>query len=180
MFGMSTETVNTETMSTATLGVISDTHGLLNETVRAVQLFREHGVQAIVHCGDIGSSAVVRAFQGIETHFVLGNMDGGSMDGERESLQFAAEETGNHFHDWFGSIELSGKRIAFAHGHLPQFEEELGSGNWDLLCFGHTHVASLQMHGSTLLLNPGAFVRVFRPTVAIVTLPDMAVERLDV
>ena len=51
---------------------------------------------------------------------------------------------------------------------------------WDLLCFGHTHTASLQMHGSTMLLNPGAFKRVFRPTVAIVTLPDMTVERFDV
>ena len=157
------------------LGIISDTHGLLNETVRAVRLFREHDVQMVIHCGDIGSSEVVRAFQGLETHFVFGNMDG-----ESEAFRFAVEETGNHLHGWFGSFELSGKRIAFAHGHLPQFEQELESGNWDLLCFGHTHVASLQMYGSTLLLNPGAFVRVFRPTIATVTLPDMTVERFDV
>ena len=162
-------------MSISKLGVISDTHGLLNETVRAVRLFREHGVQTIIHCGDIGSSAVVKAFQGIETHFVLGNMDG-----ESENLQLVAEETGNQLHGWFGSIELSGKRIAFSHGHLPQFEEELENGNWDLLCFGHTHVATLQMHGATLLLNPGAFQRVLQPTIAIVTLPDMTVERFDV
>ena len=162
-------------MSISKLGVISDTHGLLDETVRAVRLFQEHGVQMVIHCGDIGSSAVVKAFQGIETHFALGNMDD-----ESETLRLAAEETGNRLHGWFGSIELSGKRIAFSHGHLPQFEEELESGNWDLLCFGHTHVASLQVHGSTLLLNPGAFARVFRPTIAIVTLPEMTVERFDV
>ena len=162
-------------MNTSKLGIISDTHGRLNETVRAVQLFRERNVQAIIHCGDIGSSDVIRAFQGIETHFVFGNMDG-----ESETLRFAAEKTGNHLHGWFGSIELSGKRIGFAHGHLPQFEQELESGNWDLLCFGHTHVATLQMYGSTLLLNPGAFQRVSRPTVAIVTLPDLTVERFDV
>jgi len=158
------------------LGVISDTHGLLNETVLAVQLFREHDVQTVIHCGDIGSSAVVRAFQGLETHFVFGNMDG-----ESESLRLAAEETGNRFHGWFGSIELSGKRIAFLHGHQTSyFEQELESGCWDLLCFGHTHVASLQMHGSTLLLNPGAFKRVFRPTIAIVTCPDLTIERFDI
>ena len=154
---------------------MSDTHGRLNETVCAVQLFRERDVQTVIHCGDIGGSTIVRAFQGIETHFVLGNMDG-----ENKTLRLAAEETGNCLHGWFGSIEQFGKRIAFTHGHLPQFEQELESGNWDLLCFGHTHVASLQMHGSTLLLNPGAFTRVFRPTVAIVTLPDMIVERFDV
>jgi putative phosphoesterase len=158
------------------LGVISDTHGLLNETIRAVQLFREHEVRAVIHCGDIGGSNIVRAFQGIETHFVFGNMDG-----ENEELWFAAEETGNRFHGSFGSLELSGTRIAFLHGHeSDKFTRELESGNWDLFCFGHTHVASLQMHGSTLLLNPGAFKRVFRPTVAIVTLPDLTVERFDV
>ena len=162
-------------MSVSKLGVISDTHGRLNETVLAVCLFREQDVQTVIHCGDIGSSAVVRAFQGIDTHFVFGNVDG-----ESEILRLAAEETGNRLHGWFGSIERSGKRIAFMHGHQPQFEQELADDNWDLFCFGHTHVASLQMHGSTLLLNPGAFQRVFRPTVAIVTLPDLIVERFDV
>jgi len=158
------------------LGVMSDTHGLLNETVLAVQLFREQNVETVIHCGDIGGGAVVRAFQGLDTHFVLGNMDGDS-----DSLRLAAEETGNVLHGWFGSMERSGKRIAFLHGHRSvSFEQELESGNWDLLCFGHTHVASLQMHGSTMLLNPGAFTRVFRPTIAIVTLADLTVERFDV
>ena len=158
------------------LGVISDTHGLLNETILAVQLFREHDVQTVIHCGDIGSSAIVRAFQGLETHFVFGNTDG-----EDEKLRLAAKETGNQFHDWFGSIERAEKRIAFLHGHQsPQFEHELENGHWDLLCYGHTHVASLKMHGSTLLLNPGAFKRVFRPTIAIVTLRDLNVERFDI
>ncbi|MCL2711175.1 MAG: YfcE family phosphodiesterase [Planctomycetaceae bacterium] len=162
-------------MTPSKLGIISDTHGLVDETVRAVRLFREHDVQAIIHCGDIGSSEVVRAFQGIETHFVLGNMDG-----ENATLRLVAEETGNQLHGWFGSMERADKRIAFAHGHLPQFEQEMESGNWDLLCFGHTHVASLQMHGSTMLLNPGAFKMVPHPTIAIVTLPEMTVERFDV
>jgi len=158
------------------IGIISDTHGFLNETVRAVHLFREHGVQMVIHCGDIGSDAVVRAFQGLETHFVLGNMDG-----ESESLRSAAEETGNRLHDWFGSIECSGKRIAFLHGHQSdKFEQELEGGNWDLLCYGHTHVPALQIHGSTMLLNPGAFKGVSCPTVAIVTLPDLNVEQFDV
>ena len=157
------------------LGVISDTHGLLNETMIAVKIFQQYGVQTVIHCGDIGSDAVVRAFQDFDVHFVLGNMDR-----EHESLQIAAEETGNLFYGWFGSIELSDKRIGFLHGHLPQFEQEADSGRWDLLCFGHTHAASLQMRGSTLLLNPGALYNVSRPTVAVVTLPDMTVEQLDV
>ena len=158
------------------LAVISDTHGLLKETLSAVQLFRKHDVQTVIHCGDIGGRAVVQAFQQIETHFVLGNMDA-----DEESLRNAIKETGNHLHDWFGSIERAGKRIAFLHGHQSEkFEQESESGNWDLLCYGHTHIASLQIRGSTLLLNPGAFKRVFRPTIALVTLPDLTVERFDI
>jgi putative phosphoesterase len=158
------------------LGIISDTHGLLNETLLAVRLFREQGVQAVIHCGDIGGSGIVAVFQGIETHFVLGNMD---PDGE--TLRLAAEETGNHFHDLFGSLERLGKRIAFLHGHQSEkMEQELASGNWDLICCGHTHIPALQMHGSTMLLNPGAFKKVVRPTIAVVTLPDLTVERFDI
>ena len=158
------------------LGIISDTHGRLNETVLAVRIFREHNVRTIIHCGDIGSLAIVRIFQKIPTHFVLGNMDGND-----ETFQSVIEETGNNFHGRFGTIEQAGKRIAFLHGDDTEtFDKELASGNWDLLCYGHTHVAELHQQGSTLLLNPGAFTRVSRPTIAIVTLPELTVERFSV
>jgi len=158
------------------LGIISDTHGCLKETVRAVQLFRERNVQTVIHCGDIGGSAVVRAFQRITTHFVLGNMDN-----DAETLRLVIDETGNHFHGCFGSIEQDGKRIAFLHGHeTERFEQELASGNWDLLCYGHTHAADMQMRGATLLLNPGAFTRVSQPTITIVTLPELTALSLNV
>jgi len=158
------------------LGIISDTHGLLNETLLAVRLFREQGVQTVIHCGDIGGSGIVGAFQELETHFVLGNMDS-----DEETLRLAAGETGNHFHGWFGSIERLGKRIAFLHGHQSEkMEQEIESGNWDLICYGHTHVPALQIRGRTMLLNPGAFKKVFRPTIAVVTLPDLTVERFDI
>ncbi|MDR0521035.1 MAG: YfcE family phosphodiesterase [Planctomycetaceae bacterium] len=161
---------------TEKLGVLSDTHGLLEETKLAVQIFRDQRVTAVIHCGDIGGSEIVRAFQGIPTHFVFGNSDG-----EDESAASAARETGNRLHGWFGSLELAGKRIAFLHGHQNTlFEETLASGKWDLICYGHTHSASLQTYNSAILLNPGAFRRVARPSVAVVDLPELAVRRFDI
>jgi putative phosphoesterase len=158
------------------LGVISDTHGELIATTEAVRLFRERGVSVIVHCGDIGGEAVVEAFRGIETHFVYGNTDG-----EAEFLRDAARRTGNRLHGWFGSLELDGKQIFFLHGHQNvRFDDETESGKWDLICYGHTHIPSLQMFRETILLNPGAFKRVATPTVAIVSLPEMDVERCEV
>lgn len=158
------------------LGIVSDTHGFLNETLLAVRLFREHGVQAVIHCGDIGGGGIVEAFQELEAHFVLGNMDC-----DEVTVRRVVEETGNHFHGWFGSIERAGKRIAFLHGHQSEkMDQEIESGNWDLICYGHTHVPALQMNGKTMLLNPGAFKNVLRPTIAIVTLPELTVERFDI
>jgi putative phosphoesterase len=158
------------------LGVLSDTHGLLAETQLAVQLFKEQGTEAVIHCGDIGGEDVVKVFQGIETHFVFGNCDG-----ESGLLAAAAKKTGNKIHGWFGSIERAGKKIAFLHGHQTmRFEQEIESGRWDLICYGHTHSASLQMYGETLVLNPGAFKRVFRPSVAVIALPEMITEQFDV
>lgn len=154
------------------LGVISDTHGRLNETFKAIELFRSQGVTEIIHCGDIGGVDIIRAFEGIPTHFVLGNTDG-----ENEFYRAVAEETGNVLHGWFGSIERNGKKVFFLHGHHnARFDKELNSGSWDLICYGHTHFASLQMENGTLLLNPGAFQRVATPCVAVVTLPELNVE----
>lgn len=158
------------------LGVLSDTHGRLTETQAAVRIFREHEVTKIIHCGDIGGTAIIQAFQGIETHFVFGNNDI-----EYDLLRITATENGHTLHDWFGSLEWEGKKICFMHGHrLNQFTTELYSGHWDLMCYGHTHIPLLQMHGNTLLLNPGAFKRVAVPQIAIVTLPELLVESFSV
>lgn len=158
------------------LGVISDTHGSVLDTLRAVEIFRQQGVSVVIHCGDIGGTDIVRAFRGLETHFVYGNTDG-----ESDLLREEAEATGGTLHGWSGSLEIEGKRIFFTHGHRGKtFREALDSGCWDLICYGHTHHSDLRMHGETLLLNPGAFQRVRTPQVAVVTLPEMTVQTFDV
>lgn len=158
------------------IGIISDTHGKLTQTQWAVEIFRQQEVSLIIHCGDIGDSAVVHAFRGIETHFVFGNTDGNNL-----MLCNAAEEDGNHFHGWFGSLICENVRIFFLHGHQTErFEQEIDSGDWDFVCFGHTHQAAYQMYGNTRILNPGALHRTAMPSVAVVALPDMTVESFNV
>ena len=41
------------------LGIISDTHGNVARTRSAVAAFRKNGVQEVLHCGDIGTTAVI-------------------------------------------------------------------------------------------------------------------------
>ena len=160
-------------MSLMLLGVISDTHGRLELTERAVQVMQKQGVEQVIHCGDVGGAAVVQLFHSLTTHFVAGNCDSGL------TLQMAVEAAGHRFHGRLGELELLGRRIAFLHGdsHLAM-KRLLDEGNWDLIAYGHTHVAKCQRDGQTLVLNPGAFVRCEQPSVATVQLPELRVTSL--
>ena len=57
------------------LGVVSDTHGQTDYTLDAVRMLESLEVDAVLHCGDVGSAEVVRLFKPWPTHFVLGNVD---------------------------------------------------------------------------------------------------------
>jgi predicted phosphodiesterase len=47
------------------------------------------------------------------------------------------------------------------------------------VCYGHTHVAAIDRHGDTLVVNPGAIYRASRHTVAIVDLPTVEATIID-
>ena len=154
------------------IGVISDTHGNICLTHQAMLVFREFGVVQIIHCGDIGTSAVLSEFEGTPIDFVLGNCDGSEAD-FRDDLEPGRITC----HGLFGHITIAGLKIAFMHGHDQiRFNCETSSGQWDMLCYGHTHKSALWMGcDQTVVLNPGAFHRVATPSVAVVKLPDREV-----
>jgi predicted phosphodiesterase len=39
------------------------------------------------------------------------------------------------------------------------------------VCYGHTHVAAIDRHGETIVLNPGAIYRASPHSIAVVDLP---------
>ena len=67
--------------TTSSIGVISDTHGHIVNTRRAVRMFESMQVQQVLHCGDIGSPEIPPLFDAWPTHYVLGNVDGGGGGG---------------------------------------------------------------------------------------------------
>jgi putative phosphoesterase len=151
------------------LGVISDTHGHVENTRAAVRLLASLEVDRVLHCGDIGTPAVVALFAPWPTDFVFGNCDG-----DRRGLAEAIEAAGKTCHGDFGSLELEGKRIALVHSDDGRrFRQTLYSGEWDLVCYGHTHVAAIEHYGGTLALNPGALYRANPHSLAIVELPEV-------
>ncbi len=157
------------------IGVISDTHGHVGHTMTAVNLLLDRGIQTVLHCGDIGSEEVIELLAPFEAHLVFGNCDW-----DTDSMRFMMRQLGLTCHDLFGDITLEGRRIALIHSHdVHKFRDVKFSSNYDLVCYGHTHVAEMHHEGKTLVLNPGALYRVNRHTIAIVDLETMEVESIE-
>jgi uncharacterized protein len=151
------------------LGVVSDSHGHVELVRPALRMLESLEVDVVLHCGDVGSAAVVNLFSAWPTHFVFGNCDA-----DRQGLAAAIEAAGQTCHGEFGELELEGRRIALLHSDdHRRFRNALSGGEWDLVCYGHTHVASIERHGQTLALNPGALFRANPHSLAIVDLPEV-------
>jgi uncharacterized protein len=153
------------------LGVVSDTHGDVANTQKAVRLFQGHPVQLVVHCGDIGSPEIPPLFAPWPTHYVLGNVDGNAT-----LLRSAIEEAGQTLHGRFGTLAVGGRRIALIHSDDSQrFCDAVTSHDWDLVCYGHTHQAKCHFDARTVVLNPGAVHCGYPPSVALVDLANLDV-----
>jgi uncharacterized protein len=151
------------------IGIVSDTHGHVPNTFDAVRMLQSLDVELVIHCGDIGSAPIVELFTQWPTHFVFGNVDD-----DRRTLEAAILAAGKTCHGRFGSLELAGTKIAFLHGDdTGLLRQTCHSGQWDLVCHGHTHVARNVREGRTRVLNPGALYRATPHSLAYVELPSL-------
>ncbi len=157
------------------IGVISDTHGDVAHTRAAVEVFLDHQIERVLHCGDVGGDEVVSQFGRWPTHFVAGNCD------YADQLGQIVKANQQHWEGLFGDLSFAGKRIALLHSHQQhRFDAAIHSGDYDLVCYGHTHVAEHHVEGHTNVLNPGAMHRAHQYSVAIVDLPTMDVSHVPV
>jgi putative phosphoesterase len=132
--------------------VISDSHDNIWKLEKAMPFLSQADV--VLHCGDLISPFMIkRLVEGLGTipiHIVWGNNDG-----DKALLsKLARESVSITIHGESASLELGGKKIAL--NHYPEFaRREAESGTYDLVCYGHDHVAYQEKIGETLLLNPG-------------------------
>lgn len=128
-----------------------------------VALLQQSGAEFFLHCGDVGSEAVLDHFAGLPSAFVWGNTDW-----DRMGLQRYAETIGVTCYGAFGSLELDGKRIALMHGDdAKQKQRILDAQEHDYLLQGHTHVREDRTVGRTRVINPGALHRAAVKSVAL-------------
>lgn len=149
------------------LGLISDTHDQTANVRKALALFREKGVELLVHCGDMESESTAALFDAIPTHVVTGNCDY-----DEASVRDAITRAGGTYHGMSGQLEIEGVRIAWTHGHDKRLLNHLiECGKWDYVFHGHTHIRRHERIGETVVINPGALHRAAVKTVGILDLP---------
>lgn len=118
------------------IGIVSDTHGTLPDTIDAAFA----GVERIVHAGDVGSQAVLARLEAIAPVVaVRGNIDTGELEWRLPDT--AAPRFGDH------RLLISHKKPAKA-ADLPQ--------DADVVITGHTHRAAVERVGDVLFINPGS------------------------
>lgn len=123
--------------STLTVGVISDTHGLL----RAEALDALRGVDQILHAGDVGTPDILATLKGIApTTAVRGNVDHGVWATALPMTEVVRLGTLDVFmlHD-LGALDLDPVAAGFA-----------------AVITGHSHQPKAEWRRGVLYLNPGS------------------------
>ena len=123
-----------------TVGLISDTHGLMRPEIARVFA----GVEIILHAGDVGGGVLEALAKIAPVEAVFGNVD------DPHNPALARERV----------VTLHGITIHVSHGHevgRPTAERVLARYAGDVVVFGHTHRAvTLRTNDGRLAVNPGA------------------------
>lgn len=143
------------------IALLSDTHGNLGATERALRLLEPFSPERYLHLGDIGGAGIVLAFEGVRVDFLWGNNDY-----DRSEITTAARRIGARVHETM-EIDLPGGRCFASHGHTPAAARAMASSTYDVVLFGHSHTATNEVRDGVRLVNPGALYRAATYTCAL-------------
>ena len=150
------------------LALLSDTHANIKRTLTSIDIFLEHNIETVIHCGDIGSEEVLielaAAFRpkNVPVYAVMGNVDPWS------NVSNFPKDVGITLRDFFGELPLGDKTAAIVHGHDPHvMNHALQNEKLDYIFTGHTHIARDETNQGLRIINPGALHRSASPSIAI-------------
>jgi putative phosphoesterase len=120
-----------------TVGVISDTHGLLRPEALAALKGSDH----IIHAGDVGDRSILHRLAAIApVTAVRGNVDTATW---AERLPPA------------DAVELGGRLFYVLH-QREHLDLEPRAGGITAVIYGHSHKPSIEVRDGVLYLNPGS------------------------
>lgn len=138
--------------------ILSDSHDHIPLLDAAVAEAKGRGAEAVLHCGDVVAPSTLKC---LNKHQLPVHVIHGNNTGDLYSLGQMATKPQNviQYHGMDASVTLNGKRIFLV--HYPHYANAMATtGNWDLVCCGHSHKARIDhlpnIKGSkTPLVNPG-------------------------
>ena len=160
--------------------IVSDSHDRSEPLARAVREGAADGAAAVIHCGDVIGTQTLRGAisVGLPMHVIHGNNVGDPVSLNR----WARESDGLlQYHGPDARLDLAGRRIFVV--HYPEYGYAMAcTGDWDLVCCGHSHVAGIERvknvkNGTTWLVNPGTVAGLAAPATWI--LADLATMQFD-
>jgi putative phosphoesterase len=119
------------------VGVISDTHGLLRDEVRAAL----KGVDLIIHAGDIGKEEILAALAKIAPVVAVR----GNMDRAEWALKIPETEV----------VTIDETQVYVLHD-AGKLDVEPGPSGFGAVISGHTHRPAVVRRRGVLFLNPGS------------------------
>jgi len=146
--------------------IVSDSHDRADALAAAVRAAKLEGATAVIHCGDLIGAQTVRPAMalGLTIHLIHGNNVGDPL-----MLHNLTRGSGGMLHYYGGDarLELDGRRVFVV--HYPEYGYAMAcTGDWDLVCCGHSHAAALDRvanvkAGATWLVNPGTVAGLAAP-----------------
>jgi uncharacterized protein len=119
------------------VGVISDTHGLLRP--QAIAALR--GCDPIIHAGDVGGPDLLDELAQVAPVIaVRGNIDGGAWAGRLPDSEL---------------VRLDGFKLYVLH-NLDDLNVDPQAAGFDAVIFGHSHQPRSEDRGGVLHFNPGS------------------------
>jgi putative phosphoesterase len=146
--------------------IVSDSHDRSEPLAAAVRAAAAEGAEAVIHCGDVIGTQTLRGAMevGLPLHVIHGNNLGDPVSLSR----WAYESQGlMKYHGADARLSLHGRRIFVV--HYPEYGHAMAcTGDWDLVCCGHSHVAGVERvenvrNGVTWLVNPGTVAGMAAP-----------------
>lgn len=160
--------------------IVSDSHDRRDAVHTAVLAAKARGAAAVIHCGDLISAHTLKSAigLGLPLHVIHGNNVGDPFGLHR----LEAETRGQvRYHGHDARLELAGRKIFVV--HYPEYGHAMAcTGNWDLVCCGHSHEATISKvahvrGGHTWLVNPGTVAGIAAPPTWV--LGDLAAMQFD-
>ena len=161
--------------------VVSDSHDRADPLAAAVRAAAAEGAEAVIHCGDLIGTQTLRGAlaTGLRLHLIHGNNIGDQISLAR----WVRERNGQfEYHGPDARLELGGRKIFAV--HYPEYGYAMAcTGDWDLVCCGHSHVAAVEQvanvrGGRTWLVNPGTVAGLAAPATWI--LGDLESMRFEI